>query len=132
VGGTSNPMTGEVQMHGAVVARWGATIPGREAKSLEVFGKSLERFETYAKQGRITGHQEYIALTGSNGGFMIIEGEVEELQKILVEPETLALNTQAVSICQDFEINLYGGGTDAAVQEMMGNYMTAVGELGYL
>ena len=119
-------------MNGAIVARWGATIPGREAKSLEVFGKSLERFEGLAKEGRITGHHEYISLTGSNGGFLIADGDLGELQKILVEPETLALNTQAISIVQDFSINLYGGGTDAAVQELMGTYMTTMGEMGYL
>lgn len=119
-------------MNGAIVARWGATIPGREAKSLEVFGKSLERFEGLAKAGRITSHHEYISLTGSNGGFMIADGEVGELQKILVEPETLALNTQAVSIVQDFEINLYGGGTDEAVQNLMGTYLSSLAELGYM
>jgi hypothetical protein len=119
-------------MNGAVVARWGATIPGREAKALEVFGKSVERFEKLAKEGRIHSHQEYIALTGSNGGFMIAEGDVSELQKILVESETLALNTQATAICEDFEINLYAGGNDASVQEVMGTYMTALGEIGYL
>jgi hypothetical protein len=119
-------------MNGAVVARWGSTRPGREAKALEVFGKSLERFEGLAKEGRITGHHEYISLTGRLGGFLIADGELAELQKILVEPETLALNSQAEAICEGFEINLYAGGTDQAIQELMGTYMGAVGELGYL
>jgi len=119
-------------MNGAVVARWGATRAGREAKALEVFGKSLERFEGLAKEGRIHGHHEYIALTGGMGGFMIADGDVSELQKILVEPETLALNSQAEAICENFEINLYAGGTDQAIQELMGTYLGAVGELGYL
>ena len=119
-------------MTGAFVVRWGATIPGREAKALEVFGKSIERFEQLAKEGRIHAHREYIALTGRAGGFTIIEGEVEELQKILVEPETLALNSQAEAIVADFEQNLYAGGTDKAVQELMGTYVGAMGEIGYM
>jgi hypothetical protein len=122
---------GEVQMNGAIVFRWGASIPGREAKSLEVFGKALERFEGLAKEGRIHAHHEYIALTGRSGGFMIAEGEVEELMKIQLEPETLALNTQAQAIVQDFELTIYGGGTDHAVQDLMGTYMASVSELGY-
>jgi|SRR5437588_9045590 len=117
---------------GAAAIRWGATIPGREAKALEVFGRSIERFEQLAKQGRIHSHQEYIALTGKAGGFTLLQGEVAELQKILVEPETLALNSQAEAIVADFEINLYGGGSDSAVQELMGTYVGAMGDLGYM
>src|SRR4051812_37052738 len=119
-------------MTGAVVIRWGANIPGREAKSLEVFGKAIERFEGLAKQNRIHSHREYIALTGRLGGFMIIEGEVEELQRILVEPETLALNSQAEAIVHDFEITLYAGGSDQAVQELIGTYAGALSEIGYM
>src|SRR5881409_95664 len=117
---------------GAVVIRWGATVPGREAKGLEVFGAAVERFEQYAKSGRIHSHKEFFALTGRSGGFMIAEGDVAELQQILVDPETLALNAKAEAIVSDFEIQLYGGGTDQSVQELMGNYMGAMQELGYM
>jgi len=119
-------------MTGAFVIRWGATIPGREGKSLEVFGKSIERFEKLAKEGRIHAHHEYIAITGRIGGFTIVTGEVEELQRIMIEPETLALNAQAEAIVADFETNLYAGGTDQAVQDLVGTYMGAMSEIGYL
>ena len=119
-------------MTGAALIRWGGQVPGREAKALEVFGKSIERFEQLTKEGRLHGHHEYIALTGGVGGFTILEGEVEELQKIMVEPETLALNSQAAAIVNDFEITLYAGGTDKSVQELIGTYMGAMGELGYM
>jgi len=119
-------------MTGASLIRWGSTRPGREAKALEVFGKSIDRFEQLAKEGRIHSHREYLALTGRVGGFMIVEGEVEELQKISLETETLTLNSQAEAIVEDFEITLYAGGTDKAVQELIGTYMGAMGEIGYL
>ena len=114
------------------MVRWGASIPGREAKGLEVFGSAIERFEQHAKSGRIHSHKEYIALTGRSGGFMLVEGDVAELQKILVEPETLALNSKAEAIVSDFEIQLYGGGSDQAVQELIGTYMTGLQEIGYM
>ena len=119
-------------MNGAIVIRWGANIPGRETKGLEVFGAAVERFEGMAKSGRIHGHHEYFALTGQDGGFMIITGEVDELMKIAAEPETLALNAKAASIIQGFEVQLYAGGTDKAIQELMGNYMGAMQEIGYM
>jgi hypothetical protein len=119
-------------MTGAALIRWGTQVPGREAKSLDVFGRSIERFEQLTKEGRLHAHREYIALTGKAGGFTILEGEIEELQKILVEPETRILNAQAEAIVEDFEITLYAGGTDKAVQELIGTYMGAMGDLGYM
>jgi hypothetical protein len=119
-------------MNGATVIRWGASVPGREAKGLEVFGKAIELFEGLSKKGRIHGHREYIALTGSAGGFMVVEGDTKELVSLLVEPEILALNSQAEAIVQDFHIQVFGGGTDQAIQELIGTYSTAVGELGYM
>ena len=79
-------------MNGATVIRWGAAVPGREAKGLEVFGKAIEFFEGLSKTGRIHGHREYIALTGSVGGFMLVEGESKELLSLLADPEVRALN----------------------------------------
>ncbi|HWC33372.1 MAG TPA: hypothetical protein VG650_00970 [Mycobacteriales bacterium] len=119
-------------MTGALVIRWGASVPGREAKGLEVFGKAIETFEGLAKKGRVHGHREYIALTGRAGGFMMADGDVAELQKILVSPEILKLNTQAEAIVSDFEITMYGGGTDQSVQELIGTYTGGLSDLGYM
>lgn len=119
-------------MNGAIVIRWGATVPGREAKSLDVFGAAVERFEGLMKQGRIHAHREFFGITGREGGFMLVEGHLDELLKISAEPETIALNVKAGAIVEDFEIQLYGGGNDQSVQEMMGTYTGSLGELGYM
>jgi hypothetical protein len=119
-------------VNGAIKISWKASIPGREAKGLEVFGTAVARFEAFAKQGRIHAHQEYFAVTGADGGFMLVTGELAELLKITAEPETLALNAQAAAIVQDFSIQVYGGGNDQSVQELMGNYMTSLQQLGYM
>ena len=118
-------------MTGAVLVRWGANIPGRETKGLEVFGKAIERFEQLAKQGRIHAHTEYIALTGNVGGFMLVQGEVEELQKILMEPENLALTTEAAMIVSDFSQNLYAGGSDQTIQSLIGIELESLSALGF-
>jgi len=118
-------------MNGAIQISWKASVPGREAKSIEVFGAALERFEGLLKQGRIHAHEEYFAVTGTEGGFMLVRGDVEELMKISVEQETLALNAKAAAIVQDFTIQVYGGGTDQSVQEIMGTYIGSLQEIGY-
>ena len=119
-------------MNGAMVIRWGSGIPGREANGLDVFGKAVARQEELAKEGRIHSHKEFFALTGREGGFMIVEGEVEELLRLAVEPETLTLNAKAAAIVQDFETQVYAGGSDQVIQELIGNYVTSLSEMGYM
>jgi hypothetical protein len=119
-------------MHGAVMIRWGTAIPGREKASIDVFGKAISRFETLTKEGRIHGHHEYISITGRDSGFALLEGELAELTKILAEEETLRLNSQATAIVEDFEVQTFVGGTDQAIQQMLGTYTSSLNEIGYM
>jgi hypothetical protein len=63
---------------------------------------------------------------------MLVEGDTKELLSLLAEPEVVSLNSQAEAVVNDFRIQVFGGGTDQAIQELMGTYSAAVGELGYL
>jgi hypothetical protein len=119
-------------MNGAVLIRWGASIPGREPPSLEVFGKTVAYFENLSKAGRIHGHREYFAVTGPDGGFMMLDGELDELMKILAEPGTRKLTAQAGAIVTDIEIQAYAGGSDQAIQELTGEYEASMKDLGYM
>jgi len=119
-------------MNGAVLIRWGQGIPGRETKGLDVFGKAVARFEQLTKEGRVQGHREYFSLTGHEGGFMVIDGEVDDLLKVLAEEDTIRLNAQAAAVVQDFEIQAFAGGNDQAVQQLMGAYTGSLQEIGYM
>jgi len=119
-------------MNGAALIRWGTARAGREAKGLEVFGSAIAHFENMAKQGRLHGHREYISITGRDGGFMMLEGEVTELTRIITEEETLKLNAQASAIVHDFEIQVYAGGTDQSVSELTRTYADSIQQLGYM
>lgn len=119
-------------MNGAIVIRWGSGIAGRETKGLDVFGNAVLRFEEHLKAGRIHSHREYFSLTGKDGGFMLIEGELSELLALVAEDETVKLNAQAAAIVNDFEVQVFGGGTDQAVQSMVGTYAAGLQEIGYM
>jgi hypothetical protein len=122
-------------MQGSIIITWGANIPGREAKGLEVFMKALEYFEGLAKEGRIHGHREYLALTGNmsrRAGWMIVDGEIEELQKIQISDENLRLLNEADAITQDFEVTLCMGGSDQSISEATVRYAETMGELGLM
>jgi hypothetical protein len=119
-------------MNGSVLIRWGASTPGREAKSLEVFGRAVAQFERYTKEGRVRGHREYFAITGPQNGFMIADGEVEELMRILGEEDMIRLTAQAAAIVSDFEIETYAGGDDQTVQRLTSNFTESMKQLGYM
>jgi len=122
-------------MTGAIVFSWGAPVRGREGKGLEVFSKAVERFEQLAKKGRIHGHKEYFAVTGDSGrasGFMIVEGQLDELLKLQGEEEQLRLLTEATQITENFNIQVFSGGSDRAVQERMTQYVEVQQELGII
>jgi hypothetical protein len=119
-------------MNGALMIRWGQSIPGREAASLDVFSSVINWFESLAKGGRIHSHHEYFSLTGRFGGFALLEGEVAELTKILGEEDMLRINNRAGAVVQDFEIQTYLGGSDQTIQEAVANYTTSLHDLGYM
>ena len=122
-------------MTGAVMISWGKGTPGREQKALEVFGKALSHYDGLAKEGRIHGHREYFAMTGNvaeRSGFMVIDGELEELLKIQGEPETMRLITEANAITDNFSVTMCAGGSEATVQEQVGNFTEALSGLGYM
>jgi hypothetical protein len=119
-------------MNGAIVISWGTSVRGREAKSLEVFGKAIAHFDALAKAGRIHGHQEFLARTGKQGGFLLVTGELAELTAITGEDEVLALTTAGAAITEDFRVTLYEGGTEQSTTAAITRYMTVMGDLGYL
>jgi hypothetical protein len=129
---TQNGNSTEDPMNGAILIRWGASVPGREAAGLNVFGKTVARFEDLAKSGRVHGHHEYFSVTGRNSGFMMIDGELDELMKILVEDETIKLTDQASAIVSNLEIQAFAGGTDQTTQQLVTDYTMNLQEIGFM
>ncbi|MHB8511711.1 MAG: hypothetical protein ACYDCC_05975 [Actinomycetota bacterium] len=116
-------------MTGAIFVSWGQPVRGRESKGLEVFGEALQYWTAQAKQGRIHGHKEYFAVTGNSShlaGVEVIEGEVEELQRLLVSPETRDLTDRAQHIVENFSVTLTIGGSDQAVGEEVQRYVNVL------
>ncbi len=119
-------------MNGAVVISWGTAVRGREAKSLEVFGKAIAQFDALAKAGRVHSHQEFLSRTGTQNGFMLVTGDLDELTKILAEDDVLALTTAGSTICDNFRVNLYEGGSETATTASIQRWVGVLTDLGYL
>lgn len=109
-------------MTGAIVIRWSGPKTGREVKSLETFGRALAYYDGLAKQGRIHGHHEYLQLVGKPGGFMIIDGPVDELLKVQVEEGTRRLITEANVNVADLTVEVFVGGSEGTIQQQIALY----------
>ena len=122
-------------MNGALIITWGRNPAGREAKSLEVFGKALAYFDELAKSGRVHSHKEYISLTGNVdevAGTMVVEGSVEELLKIQVEDRTRELLIEGALIAENFTVRVGVGGDEQTLMKEIGLYSKTAQGLGYL
>jgi len=121
-------------MNGALIITWGGSVPGREAKGLEVFGKALAYFDELAKSGRIHGHKEYVSLTGNVdevAGTMVVEGPVEELLKLQSEERTRVLLTEGALISKNFTARVAIGGDEQTLTKEIGLYSQNLQGLGY-
>jgi len=122
-------------MNGAMIITWGGATPGREAKSLEVFGKALAYFDELSKSGRVHGHKEYISLTGNVdevAGTMVIDGPVEELLRVQTEERTRVLLAEAATITHNFTVRIAVGGDEQTLTSEIGLYSKTLQGLGYL
>lgn len=121
-------------MQGAVLITWGPPVRGREAKSLEAFGRAVEYYSELAKEGRIHGHREYFCITGpaERSGFLVIDGEIDELQKFMTEDRSLRLLAEARSVVENIDVTLCAGGSDQSVGETVTRFTDTLAALGYM
>jgi hypothetical protein len=95
----------------AVVARWGSSIPGREAKSLEVFMEFLAFWGGHAEAGRCSSPEPFFAVNGS-GGMAVIRGKSDALSEIVFSEESEKIVGKGTMIVNDLRVDLYFAGDE--------------------
>jgi hypothetical protein len=90
----------------AMFIRWGATAPGRERKSVELFGESLKFLVGLVTSGRIASVEPFFLQPhgGDLEGFFIVRGDRAELNKIRSEDEFQRLQVRAQAVVQNFGV----------------------------
>lgn len=117
---------------GAVVFRWGAPVPGREGLALAVLERFLQWCDDLAKSGRIHGHEEWMSITGGPGGLLIMTGPLDDLLILQAEDDALRLRQEATLVVTNFEVQVYAGGSDASVQQVLRDWTQAADDLDLL
>ncbi len=82
---------------------WGANIPNREAKGLEVFNESVQYWSGLEQDGKIESF-EVVLLTPHGGdldGFALLRGSRDQVGALLVDEEFERITARATLIVQN-------------------------------
>jgi hypothetical protein len=104
---------------GAIVVSWGSTIPGREAKMLDVLSNVLAYTCRLEKAGRIDEARVYTSTTGPNRDTLMLFGDVDELARLLVDDEFEDQLQDGMLVVQDLNVALWAGGKAESVAHGM-------------
>jgi hypothetical protein len=90
----------------ALFIRWGATAPGRERKSVELFGESLRFLAGLVTDGRAHSIEPFFLQPhgGDLEGFFIVRGDRDELNKVRGSDEFQRLQVRAQAIVSNFGV----------------------------
>ncbi|MBV8160863.1 MAG: hypothetical protein JO265_08070 [Acidimicrobiia bacterium] len=115
--------------NGAIIISWGTPVRGREMQSLDVFGRALGFWDEQAKEGRIHGHHEYFGISGNateRSGTMVIEGELGELARLMVDEQNTRLLAEASQIVENLDTQLCEANSDEAISR----YVSVLTDMG--
>ena len=107
---------------------WGAPMPGREARALDVFNEALGICGRMAADGRIEGFQVRLFEPNAElGGFIELQGTAEQITAAREDAE-FQRNTVDAQLCVE-GLRHIEGVADNGIAEQMAMYTEAVGSV---
>jgi hypothetical protein len=113
----------------ALCITWGATVPGREKRALEVYNETLQYWARLQQEGRIERFDvAVLGPTGGDlGGFMLVRGTAQQIDSVRRTDEYLEL-IQRVQLIAD-HLRIADAFVDDGLAQIMGQYQKVVDEL---
>jgi hypothetical protein len=105
---------------GAVMISWDSIIPGREGRTLGVFGKVLAYAKRLEDEKRISGSQVFVPMTLPNRDTILMYGDTESLAALLVDDEFEALMVEGQLVVSGLHVGLLAGGTPESLAAGLG------------
>jgi hypothetical protein len=115
----------------ALITTWGFTIPGREAKSLDVFMEVLTFIGKQAAEGRCSEPEAWFNADGSEG-MLIVRGKSDVLLEIQEADDYERVLNKGHMVVGDLKVHLWYGGSDDEIQRGTRLFAEAGNELGYM
>ncbi len=90
----------------AIFVGFGTPIPGREAKANQVFSEAVQEYTRLQQQGEIESFEAALLEPhgGDLGGFILIRGEREKLDRIRASAEFIRLNTRGQTVVHNLGV----------------------------
>lgn len=109
---------------------WGPAVSGREQKALQVFGEGMQYWTRLQQQGAIESFEPVLLEPhgGDLGGFLLIRGEMDRLNRLRAEQEFIDLNTRAQLVVTNFGVVL--GYSGERLNQMFADFGKHAAELG--
>jgi hypothetical protein len=113
----------------ALFLGWGPVARGREQKAVQVFQETIEYYGRLQQEGQIDSFEPVLIAPhgGRLGGFVLLRGEREKLDKVRSSEEFEMAVTRAAAIVDDVGvINAYTG---ESLGQTMSRFQTASEDL---
>jgi len=108
-----------------LVISWGAPIPGREERGLEVFNEAIGQYGRFQQEGRIESFNVVLlAPNAGMNGFIEVEGSVDQLNAVKEDDDYRRVLTDAALVCHDLRV--VEGATKEGIARMVETYQDAV------
>jgi hypothetical protein len=113
----------------ALFIGFGFPVRGREQKATEVFGEAMSLWSELQSRGELESAEAFFLDPhgGDLGGFMLLRGERDKLQRIHASDEFLRIATRAQLIAENFGV-VYAA-TGGELERQMGVFLEAAGDL---
>lgn len=107
--------------HAAMFIGWDRPVPGKEAKSLELFAVANKYFEAQKQNGTVESYEPILlgAHSGDLNGFMLIRGTPDNLASIRRDEEFLKIVTRSNILLEGFGVvDAYRGDSLDKIMEL--------------
>jgi hypothetical protein len=114
----------------AIFIGWGEPIRGREQVSATVFGEAVELWTRLEAEGVLESWEAYFLEPhgGDLNGFFLLKGDRAGLGTLRTRQEFDRIVTRGSMVVSNFGV--VGAATGARIEQEMGRYLEAAGELG--
>jgi hypothetical protein len=113
----------------ALFIGFGYPVRGREQKAAEVFGEAMSLWGELQSRGELESVDAFFLEPhgGDLGGFMLLRGDRDALDRIRASDEFQRVITRAQLIVENFGV--VSAGTGGEIERQMGVFLEAAGEL---
>jgi hypothetical protein len=124
-----NEIEEETMADWALFIGFGWPVRGREQKATEVFGEAMSLWGELQGRGELEGVEAFFLEPhgGDLGGFMLLRGDREKLDRIRASDDFLRVTTRAQLIAESFGV--VTAATGGEIERQMGIFLEASREL---